>query len=113
MVCSWAVRASTRRSGPLSWSAARGPRCGPPEGTISSAASTLDDRELLARLVGFDTRSRLSNLSLADFLSEYVQGKGVRILRNPSADGTKTNLVVIAGPDASDGSGLILSGHMD
>jgi acetylornithine deacetylase len=68
---------------------------------------------LLARLVGFDTRSRLSNLSLADFLSEYLQAKGVRILRNPSADGTKTNLIVIAGPEASDRSGLVLSGHMD
>jgi acetylornithine deacetylase len=97
----------------MSSSAALGPRCGPPEGTISSAASKLGDRELLARLVGFDTRSRLSNLSLADFVSEYLQAKGVRILRNPSADGTKTNLIVIAGPETSDRSGLVLSGHMD
>ena len=73
----------------------------------------LNDRELLARLVGFDTRSRLSNLSLADFLSEYLQRNGVRIVRNPSADGSKTNLIVVAGPETSDRTGLILSGHMD
>jgi acetylornithine deacetylase len=73
----------------------------------------LNDRELLARLVGFDTRSRLSNLSLADFLSEYLQRKGVRIVRNPSSDGSKTNLIVAAGPETSDRTGLILSGHMD
>jgi acetylornithine deacetylase len=73
----------------------------------------LDDRALLARLIGFDTTSRMSNLPLADFLSEYLERRNVRIHRNPSADGTKTNLVVIAGPDTSDRGGLVLSGHMD
>jgi acetylornithine deacetylase len=37
----------------------------------------------------------------------------VRIERNASADGTKTNLVVTTGPDAEDRNGLVLSGHMD
>jgi acetylornithine deacetylase len=73
----------------------------------------LDDRGLLARLIGFDTTSRASNLPLADFLCDYVQRAGVRILRNPSADGTKTNLVIMAGPESSDREGLVLSGHMD
>jgi acetylornithine deacetylase len=76
-------------------------------------AALLNDRELLARLVGFDTRSRLSNLPLVDFLSEYLHRKGVRIVRNPSADGNKTNLIVGAGPETPDRTGLVLSGHMD
>jgi acetylornithine deacetylase len=73
----------------------------------------LDDRGLLARLIGFDTTSRASNLPLADFLCDYLQQPGVRILRNPSADGAKTNLIIMAGPEGSDREGLVLSGHMD
>jgi acetylornithine deacetylase len=68
---------------------------------------------LLARLVGFDTTSHASNLPLADFLSDYLDRPGVRIARNPSADGGKTNLVVAVGPEADDREGLVLSGHMD
>jgi len=37
----------------------------------------------------------------------------VRITRNPSADGAKTNLVVATGPETLDREGLVLSGHMD
>ena len=73
----------------------------------------MDDRQLLARLIGFDTTSRVSNLPLADFLCEYLQRPGVRILRNPSADGTKTNLIIMTGPESPDREGLVLSGHMD
>ncbi|MGH7512247.1 MAG: acetylornithine deacetylase [Gemmatimonadales bacterium] len=73
----------------------------------------LDDRALLARLVAFDTTSHASNIPLADFLAEYLDRTGVRIERNRSADGRKTNLVVAVGPDTEDRSGLLLSGHMD
>ena len=76
-------------------------------------SAALDDRSLLARLVGFDTTSRLSNLPLADFLSDYLDRPGVRITRNPSADGAKTNLIVAVGPETSGRDGLVLSGHMD
>ena len=37
----------------------------------------------------------------------------MRIARNPSADGTKANLVVTVGPDSDTGEGVVLSGHMD
>jgi acetylornithine deacetylase len=37
----------------------------------------------------------------------------VRVVRHPSADGTKTNLIVTAGAEADDREGLVLSGHMD
>jgi acetylornithine deacetylase len=73
----------------------------------------LDDRALLSRLIGFDTTSRESNLPLADFLADYLDRPGVRVARNPSADGAKTNLVVAVGPESDDREGLVLSGHMD
>jgi acetylornithine deacetylase len=74
----------------------------------------LSDAELLARLIAFDTTSRNSNLPLADFLADYLDRPGVRIARNPSADGCKANLVAWVGPEpAGDRRGLVLSGHMD
>jgi acetylornithine deacetylase len=73
----------------------------------------LDDRALLSRLIGFDTTSRESNLPLADFLADYLDRPGVRVARNPSADGAKTNLVVAVGPESDDREGVVLSGHMD
>jgi acetylornithine deacetylase len=83
------------------------------EQRLRAARPLLDDRALLARLVGFDTTSRSSNLPLADFLSDYLERPGVRVTRNPSADGAKTNLVIAAGPERADRAGLVLSGHMD
>lgn len=74
----------------------------------------LSDAGLLARLVAFDTTSRNSNLPLAGFLADYLDRPGVRITRNPSADGAKANLVVRIGPEPTgDRRGLVLSGHMD
>lgn len=73
----------------------------------------LSDRDLLARLVGFDSTSRNSNLPLAEFVCDYLDRPGVRISRIPSADGTKTNLLIEAGPESVAGRGLVLSGHMD
>jgi len=58
----------------------------------------LPDSELLERLVAFDSTSRNSNLPIADFLAGYLDRPGVRIERNPSPDGTKTNLIAWAGP---------------
>jgi acetylornithine deacetylase len=74
----------------------------------------LSDAELLARLVAFDTTSRNSNLPLADCLCDYLDRPGVRLARNPSPDGRKTNVVAWIGPQpAGDRRGLALSGHMD
>jgi acetylornithine deacetylase len=73
----------------------------------------LDDRALLAALVAFDTTSHASNLPLADFLADYLDRPGVRIERNAAADGRKTNLIISAGPEREDRSGVVLSGHMD
>jgi acetylornithine deacetylase len=63
--------------------------------------------------VGFDSTSRQSNLPLAEFVCDYLDRPGIRVSRNPSLEGTKTNLLIEAGPDSGDGRGLVLSGHMD
>jgi acetylornithine deacetylase len=82
------------------------------------ATSRLSDADLLARLVAFDSTSRNSNLPIADFLCDYLDRPGVRVLRNPSPDGNKVNLIFTVGP-ATPASGerwrpgLVLSGHMD
>ena len=73
----------------------------------------LSDRDLLARLVAFDTTSALSNLPMVEFIEGYLERAGVRITRIPSVDGSRANLLVAAGPEGADGVGLVLSGHMD
>ena len=76
--------------------------------------SHLSDADLLARLVSFDSTSRNSNLPIADFLCGYLDRPGIRIEQNPSADGTKANVIARIGPEpAGDRRGLVLSGHMD
>ncbi len=61
-------------------------------------SSRLNDKDLLARLVAFDTVSRNSNLPIVDFLSEYLERPGVEIIRQPNDDGAKANLIIWAGP---------------
>jgi acetylornithine deacetylase len=77
----------------------------------------LSDAALLARLVAFDSTSRNSNLPIADFLCDYLDRPGVRVLRNPSPAGDKVNLIFAVGPAAQESRerrpGLVLSGHMD
>ena len=51
----------------------------------------LHNTEILRRLVGFDSVSRNSNLPIADFISDTVDRPGVRVRRQRSPDGTKTN----------------------
>ena len=81
-------------------------------GTMTRA--TLSDRELLERLIAFDTTSANSNLELAQFVADYVDRPDVRVERNVSPDRNKTNLVVRIGPPGNDArEGLTLSGHMD
>lgn len=81
-------------------------------------SAAVSDTELLARLVAFDTTSRRSNLPLADHLADYLDRPGVEVVRHPSPDGAKANLLVRVGPpvppdDSGSRPGLVLSGHMD
>jgi acetylornithine deacetylase len=76
--------------------------------------AVLSDAELLARLVGFDSTSRNSNLPIADFLCDYLDRPGIRVSRHLSPDGAKANVIAWIGPEPTgDRAGLVLSGHMD
>jgi len=66
---------------------------------------------LLARLIGFDTTSRGSNLALIEYVEAIVSALGGTMKRVPNADGTKANLYATLGP-ATEG-GVVLSGHTD
>lgn len=68
-------------------------------------------RDLLAKLVSFDTTSRDSNLALIEWVEGYLDGLGVPYRRVPNADGTKANLIATIGPEIA--GGVVLSGHTD
>jgi acetylornithine deacetylase len=68
-------------------------------------------RELLARLVAFDTTSRESNLALIDFVGDYLDRFGVTYELVYNAQKTKANLFATIGP--TEVPGIVLSGHTD
>ena len=68
--------------------------------------------EMIERLIGFDTTSRLSNLELIDFVENYLRTHGVEAERIVSEDGCKANLWATLG-DTNQAGGVILSGHSD
>jgi acetylornithine deacetylase len=67
--------------------------------------------EMLARLIGFRTVSKDSNLDCIDFIRDYLAERGIASTLVPSADGVKANLYATIGPDLPDG--IVLSGHTD
>lgn len=68
-------------------------------------------KELLARLVSFDTTSHKTNLRLIHFVEDYLAQHGIGSTRVTSEDGDKANLFATIGPDAA--GGIALSGHTD
>jgi acetylornithine deacetylase len=74
-------------------------------------AATYTPREMIDRLVAFDTTSRDSNLDLIDFVADYLKDHGLKPQLIPNAEKTKANLLVTLGADAP--GGIILSGHTD
>ena len=77
--------------------------------TMSDLAAT--SRELIEKLVSFDTTSRESNLALIDFVRDYLAGHGVEAAIIHDESGTKANLYATIGP--ADRAGIMLSGHTD
>lgn len=73
--------------------------------------SDVSSRELLARLVGFATVSRDSNLELIAFIRDYLAGLGVDSELIYNDQRTKANLFASIGP--IDRGGIVLSGHTD
>jgi acetylornithine deacetylase len=74
-------------------------------------AQTYPPREMIDRLVSFDTTSRDSNLSLIEFVEDYLKSHGIAPLRISNSKGTKANLYATIGPEAP--GGIVLSGHTD
>ena len=76
--------------------------------TEDLAASATD---ILGRLVGFDTTSRLSNLALIEYVEALLADQGIISKRVVNADGSKANLLASIGPQVE--GGVVLSGHTD
>ena len=70
-----------------------------------------ETREMIERLVGFDTTSAKSNLALIDFAQHYLESRGARCRRTLDAEAGKANLFASLGPAAP--GGVVLSGHSD
>ncbi|MCP4329856.1 MAG: acetylornithine deacetylase [Alphaproteobacteria bacterium] len=68
-------------------------------------------RDLIERLVGFDTTSSKSNLALIDEVADYLRDHGARVHVLASDDRTKANLFASVGPDVA--GGICFSGHTD
>ena len=76
-----------------------------------ATAAVYSPREMIDRLVAFDTTSRDSNLSLIDFVAGYLKSHGLKPLLIPNSKNTKANLYVTIGSDRP--GGIVLSGHTD
>ncbi len=50
-------------------------------------------KEMIEKLVGFDTTSIKSNLELVSFIEDYLREYGVPSYRVPNQSGTKSNLM--------------------
>ena len=66
---------------------------------------------MIARLVGFDTVSRHSNMALIDWVRDHLAGHGIESRLVPNADGSKANLFATIGPMVE--GGVVLSAHTD
>ncbi|MEM9207557.1 MAG: acetylornithine deacetylase [Pseudomonadota bacterium] len=71
----------------------------------------MNSREILDKLVSFDTVSRNSNLPLLDWVEAYLSTHGIEPRRVFDETGQKANLWATIGP--SENLGYILSGHTD
>ncbi len=68
-------------------------------------------REVLERLIGFDTVSAKSNLELISYVRGVLADAGIESVLIPDATGQKANLYAVVGPIGV--PGVILSGHVD
>jgi len=71
----------------------------------------LDTRQMLERLVRFDTTSRNSNLALIEFVRDYLDRFGIASDLVFDTSGAKANLFASVGPPKA--GGIVLSGHTD
>ncbi len=77
-----------------------------------SNTSLMTSKQMLAKLVSFDTTSSLSNMDMMTYMQDYLGGFGVEARLIPNKDGTKASLFATVGPKDKAG-GIGLSGHSD
>ena len=70
-------------------------------------------KELLARLVAFDTTSHKTNIPLIEFVEAYLAGHGVKSHRVPTAGRTQGQPAGHHSAADGTGGGIVLSGHTD
>lgn len=75
------------------------------------SGTTATAKDILAKLVAFDTTSSKSNLACAEYVRDYLATHGVEARLLPADDGIHANLFATIGPEVDGGIGL--SGHMD
>jgi acetylornithine deacetylase len=68
-------------------------------------------KELLSRLVAFDTTSHKSNMEFIRFVEDYLAQHGVASALVPTSDGKKASICATIGPAGV--PGVALSGHTD
>lgn len=69
-------------------------------------------KEILAKLVSFDTTSVKPNLPMAEWIRDYLAEHAIEATLLRAPDGIHANLFATIGP-ANAGNGIGLSGHMD
>ena len=75
------------------------------------APQILSPKEMLEKLVSFDTTSVKTNILLIEFVEGYLASHGIDSVRVPSGNGIHTSLHAVIGP--GDVPGIGLSGHTD
>lgn len=70
-----------------------------------------ESRELIEKLVSFNTISQHSNLALITYVQDYLQQHGVESQLIYNEQQNKANLLACIGPEVA--GGVVLSGHTD
>lgn len=68
-------------------------------------------RDILDRLLTFDTVSSKPNMALMGYVRDQLEAAGLRVTLVPDAGGGKANLFASTGPEGQ--GGVMLSGHTD
>ena len=71
----------------------------------------MNTKDILDRLIAFDTVSRNSNMALMHYIEQLLSEADIKTTLIPNAQGTKANLLATIGP--TDSGGVMLSGHTD
>jgi acetylornithine deacetylase len=69
------------------------------------------DREILEKLIAFDTTSIKSNLALIDWVADFLDAASVPVTLSYDETRSKANLFATIGPQSP--GGVVLSGHTD